>query len=75
MMDDAQLTVSVADVCHKWGLSRPTVYKLLADPESPAFKIGKRWVIPEELFDEWMFSKADDKVDAYIKIKGDIDAG
>lgn len=61
MDSDEILAMSVSVACKRWGLSRPTLYKLLADPECPAFKIGKKWVIPIEQFDEYMYSRADRK--------------
>jgi hypothetical protein len=41
------------------------MYQLLKRPDCPAFQVGKgkKWIIPAERFDEWMFALADEKAE------------
>lgn len=40
------------------GVRQQTLYMMLETHMIPAFKIGSRWKIPINLFDEWMKERA-----------------
>lgn len=44
-----------------WGISRPTVYKLLNQDGFPKCKIGRRTVIPAEASRRWMERQAEEQ--------------
>ncbi len=44
----------VADVAKAIGASTQTVQRLMARGDIPAFKLGRRWYVSEERFDEFV---------------------
>lgn len=42
------------------GINRITMAKLAQTTDFPAFKIGKRWIIPREALTDWMEERAAD---------------
>lgn len=42
------------------GINKITMAKLAQTPDFPAFKIGRRWVIPREALIDWMEERAAD---------------
>ena len=50
--EQKRLTVTVPEVVQALGISRPTVYKLLASGEIKATRVGRRrWIIPRSEVD------------------------
>ncbi len=39
-------------------VSVPTMRTLIQQPGFPAFRVGRRWVIPVNAFQEWMHEQA-----------------
>lgn len=60
-IEDDVVAVDIKTMCKRWGVSRPTMMKAINHPNSPAFKIGTKWVLPLEAFDEFMYSLANER--------------
>lgn len=52
MSDD--LFYTVPEVAHLLRMSCGNVYSLVKDDKIPNLKIGRRYVIPRRLFEEWL---------------------
>lgn len=48
-----KITLNVSEVAEMLGVSRPVVYQLIHREDFPAFKIGKRTVVPRLALEEW----------------------
>lgn len=46
--------VTVSELKHATGLSRPTIYKLIRQGQFPGYKIGSRYVIPRPWFERYL---------------------
>lgn len=52
------ITVTVAGAAELLGVSKPTVYKLIAGEGLPHIKLARRTVIPVERLKEWVDTRA-----------------
>lgn len=52
------LSYNTVEASRALNISRPTLYKLLQDPNFPKFKIGNRTLIPAEGLREWVKQQA-----------------
>lgn len=57
-----KITLSVAEAAEALGISRPLVYQLIHREDFPAFKIGKRTVIPRLALERWANEQANVKL-------------
>lgn len=48
-----KITLNVSEVAELLGVSRPVVYQLIHREDFPAFKIGKRTLVPRLALEEW----------------------
>ncbi len=46
--------LSVAEVAESIGICRAKVYTLIRDRNLPHIKVGKRYIIPEIAFNDWL---------------------
>ena len=46
--------LTVKEVANYLVVTERTVYRLIKDPDFPAFKVGGQWRFKIELIDEWM---------------------
>lgn len=49
-----RLTLDVPEVAKKLGTSERLVYEALRRREIPARKLGGKWIISRERFDQWL---------------------
>ncbi|WP_216911504.1 helix-turn-helix domain-containing protein [Nocardia noduli] len=47
-------TYTVEEVAQLLDLSRNNAYRAVRDGEIPAKRVGRRWVVPRELFHQWL---------------------
>lgn len=45
---------TIKDIQNYLGIGKNNAYKLLKTPSFPVIKIGKKYVIPKDLFEEWV---------------------
>lgn len=55
--DPAPLAHTVPDACQRLGLSRTTLYELIAHGEIRSFKVGARTLIPESELQRFVAEK------------------
>lgn len=55
-MEKLALTLEQAAESIQIGI--PAMRVLIHQPEFPAFRVGKRWVIPVDAFQQWMQAQA-----------------
>jgi excisionase family DNA binding protein len=48
-----KIALNVSEVAELLGVSRPVVYQLIHREDFPAFKIGKRTLVPRLALEEW----------------------
>ena len=56
-----KLSYTLAEAAAAINVSRPTMHQLVKRDDFPAFRSGKRWIIPIDPFKEWL----NDQVTAY----------
>lgn len=49
-----KLGLSLEDAAKALSVSRPTMLNIVHSEGFPAFRVGRRWVIPKRLFENWM---------------------
>ena len=49
-------TYSVDEVAHLLGLSRGLAYQCVRQGQIPAIRVGRRWMVPRKVFQEWLES-------------------
>ena len=52
-------SLTVKEVAQHLGISMPTAYKLINEPDFPVFKVGKIYRIREDLLNEWMLRQSE----------------
>lgn len=45
---------NVADLCNMLSIGRTTVYQLLKEKKIPSIRLGKRYIVPINIFNEWL---------------------
>lgn len=58
MKPETKETLTPKDVCSQYGASLPTVYSWLNRDDCPAFRLGHKWIIPRDLFRQWISDQA-----------------
>lgn len=48
------LGLSLEEAAKAIRVSRPTMLNIVHSEGFPAFRVGRRWVIPKRLFENWM---------------------
>lgn len=43
------------------GISLPKLYELIYSTDFPAFRVGRRWVIPKDALDAWLARQAQER--------------
>ncbi len=56
-LDDLPLAMTVEDVAAALGISRAKAYQLVYEEGFPAFRIGRRIVVPKSRFITWLQDK------------------
>lgn len=57
-------TLTPAEFCQEFGISRNTVGRLLAQGKIPAIRLGRRWFIPRVALETWLAgARADQEAD------------
>ena len=56
--NNKKVTMSVEDMAIYLGIGRSKAYKLVQDGIVPAFRIGRRILIPIKMLDEWIVQEA-----------------
>ena len=49
-----KLALSVTEFALAIGISKPSVYNLIASNGFPALRVGKRWIIPAKEVEKWL---------------------
>ena len=57
--NESKLCISVPEMAKHMGISRPKAYEVANSKGFPAIRIGKRIVIPDEAFTDWLQKTAD----------------
>lgn len=57
-MNESKVAYNVAEAARALGVSRPTMYRLLDRPDFPKVRIGRRVIIPCDLFAAWLEEQA-----------------
>ena len=55
---EERYALTLEEAAKSLGVSVPTMRKIASQNDFPAFRIGKRWIIPCHVFDEWLDKKA-----------------
>lgn len=55
---ETKLTFNMAEAAEAVGVSIPTMVEFVQDKDFPAFKVGRRWVIPCDLLKQWLEQQA-----------------
>ena len=50
--------LTIGEAAKSLGVSMPTMRKIASQKDFPAFRVGKRWIIPCHAFDEWLDKQA-----------------
>jgi len=45
--------ISVPEIAHRLGVGRLTVYAMLAQRIIPGVRLGRRWIITRQAYEEW----------------------
>ena len=53
-----RLTYTLKEAAEAANLSEPVMRELLCNENVPAFRVGRRWVIPKDTFSEWLNNHA-----------------
>ena len=53
-----RLTMTVSEMAHQLGISKPKAYELVKREDFPAVFIGKRIIIPVHALEEWLINSA-----------------
>jgi excisionase family DNA binding protein len=53
-----KLVLTLTEAAEAMSVSVPTMRTVIHQPGFPAFRVGKRWVIPVDAFREWMHKQA-----------------
>lgn len=58
-----KLAYTLAEAAEAINVSVPTMRSLVHQPGFPAFRAGKRWVIPVAEFEAWLGRQANDRAE------------
>lgn len=50
--------LTLEEAAKSLGVSMPTMCKIVSQKDFPAFRMGKRWIIPCHAFAEWLDKQA-----------------
>ena len=53
-----KISLNLKEAAEIIGISKPKIYEVLERPGFPAFRVGRRWVIPRKSLLEWIESEA-----------------
>ena len=53
-----KLAYTLKEAAEAIGVSEPTMHAMVQQPGFPAFRVGKRWVIPMDAFSTWLNDRA-----------------
>ena len=56
--DSERLAYSIADVSDALDVSKPMIVRLIKSGTLPAFRVGKRWLIPAQSLNAWLIKAA-----------------
>lgn len=59
---DRQEVFNLESLARYVGISTPTAQRLVNQDGFPAFRMGRRWVIPRRAVDEWLQRNAQERV-------------
>lgn len=55
---EERYALTLEEAAKSLGVSMPTMRKIASNNNFPAFRIGKRWIIPCQAFAEWLDKQA-----------------
>ena len=55
---EERYALTLEEAAKSLGVSVPTMRKIASQNDFPAFRVGKRWIIPCHAFDEWLDKQA-----------------
>lgn len=58
MTELPKLTYTLTSAAKALNISKPTMEKLVNREDFPAFKAGRRWIIPAEGLNNWLMEQA-----------------
>lgn len=58
MNEPGPLTYNLAEAAEALHVSRPTMLSLVHTDGFPAFRIGRRWIIPTDSLKQWLHEQA-----------------
>lgn len=58
MTELPKLTYTLTQAAEAINVSRPTMQRLVNRSDFPAFRTGKRWIIPADSFKDWLNNQA-----------------
>ena len=59
MEDPTKLTYTLEEAAEAMCISRATMAKIVHRRDFPAFRAGRRWIIPIETFKQWLSMQAE----------------
>ncbi len=54
MSSDRPSRMKIAEICRRLELGEVAVYQMLREGILPAVKLGRRWIVTREAFEEWL---------------------
>lgn len=58
---EERYALTLKEAAKSLGVSMPTMCKIASQKDFPAFRIGKRWLIPCRAFADWLDKQAREK--------------
>ena len=58
---DMKLALNMAEAAKLAGVSVPTMRQLANQKDFPAFRSGRRWIIPADSFKRWLEERANER--------------
>lgn len=55
---EERYALTLKEAAKSLGVSMPTMCKIASQKDFPAFRMGKRWIIPSHSFAEWLDKQA-----------------
>ncbi|NOU92245.1 helix-turn-helix domain-containing protein [Paenibacillus sp. LMG 31456] len=53
-MKNERIMLGVTDIMKKMGIGRDRAYEIMKKGEFPSIKVGRRFLVHEQVFDSWL---------------------
>ena len=60
-MDNSKLALTLEQAADLINVSLPTMREIVHKADFPAFRMGRRWIIPVDTFNEWICQRAKER--------------